>query len=250
MKTLRCLTALMLAALVPVAASAQEEEEEATKGFVYATYFECDVDRQWRVDEIAESVYAPIYNAAVEAGTITAWGWMAHHTGGKWRRILYHAAPSIEALLDSQDVVAEKAREKNEPATREFGKICNAHDDYIWEQLVGSGPGARGEAGFSIYLNCDMAKEERADEIVESVFAPIYNKAVSEGAIASWGWARHIVGGEWRRLATLTAPDFKTLLKARGAIIEQILAKDESEEFNVICSSHQDYMWQVQLEKP
>jgi hypothetical protein len=250
MKRLIRLTVFVLLALVPMAAIAQQEGEEA-ESYVYGTYFVCDVSSQWRADEIAESVYAPIYDAAVKDGTITGWGWMAHHTGGMWRRLLYHVAPTMEALLDSQEVLAEKVREKNEPASREVGKICNFHDDYIWQRVTGSAADVpRGNAGFSVYMVCDMAQEDRADEIVEKVMAPIYNQHLGEGKLTSWGWMRHIVGGEYRRLATMSAADFKTLLKVRGSIIEQLMDKKEVKEFNAICGSHQDYMWEIQLEKP
>jgi hypothetical protein len=41
-------------------------------------------------NEIFELAYLPAFEAAVADGTITSFGWLAHHTGGKWRRVLYH----------------------------------------------------------------------------------------------------------------------------------------------------------------
>jgi hypothetical protein len=35
-------------------------------------------------------------NKLVEDGAITGWGWLAHHTGGTWRRIRYHNATSLD----------------------------------------------------------------------------------------------------------------------------------------------------------
>jgi hypothetical protein len=240
---------------LPAVAGAQEEEKQTS--FVYATYFECDVSKQWRVDEIVETSYAPAFDAAVEAGAISSWGWAAHHTGGKWRRILYYSAPSIDVLLDAPGATYPKIGEANPNAVRELEKICGSHDDYIWQmgtssRGAGAVPQERGKVGFSVYFYCDMSKEERADEIVEEVFAPIYNRHVAEGNLTSWGWLKHDVGGRWRRLGTMTATDAKALMAARGSILGEIGDKHEaaSNEFSEICGSHQDYIWNLLHETP
>ena len=64
-----------------------------------------------RADEIVKSAYAPFYDAAVEDGTLNSWGWLAHHTGGKWRRLLYYTAHGLEALIDAPDAIREKIAE-------------------------------------------------------------------------------------------------------------------------------------------
>ena len=239
---------------VPAPVGAQDEEQTT---LVYATYFECDTSRQWRADEIVDNLYVPIYDAAVKDGTIRSWGWMAHHTGGKWRRLLYYSAPSMDALLDSAGVVRSAVAEKNPDAAREFGEICGPHDDYIWRVGTGSrGTGVistdRGTAGISVYMNCEMASEDRADAIVEDVMAPIYNRHVEDGSIVSWGWLHHLVGGKWRRAATMTATDMKGLMAARASINAEVFEKhkDAMAEFSGICGSHQDYLWNVVHETP
>jgi len=64
----------------PMSLSAAEQEE-AKDSYVYSTYFYCNTSTQEKADElIAKNTY-PIYDAAVADGTITGWGWMAHHTG-------------------------------------------------------------------------------------------------------------------------------------------------------------------------
>jgi hypothetical protein len=248
------LIAVLLLCL-PAVAGAQEEENETS--FVYATYFECDVSKQWRADEITTKVYAPVYDAAVEEGMISSWGWLAHHTGGKWRRLIYQSAPSIEALMDVEKATAPKIKESNPNADREFGEICGAHEDYIWEVGTGSRgagliPQDRGKAGISVYFYCKMSKEDRADEIVEEFFAPIYNDHVEKGNITSWGWLKHDFGGKWRRLVTMTGADVKSLLAARDAILADLDSKAEAagDEFSEICSSHQDYLWNIVHETP
>ena len=91
-------------------ALAQDDDAVA---YAYSTYFICNSADLDLVDEIAKHVYAPVYDAAVEAGDLTAWGWIAHHTGGEWRRALYYIAPSMNALLDAGDSIGEKLDESN-----------------------------------------------------------------------------------------------------------------------------------------
>jgi len=239
---------------LPAIAGAQEEKQTT---FVYATYFECDTSRQEIVDEIVKFVWAPAYDAAVEVETISSWGWLAHHTGGKWRRLFYYSAPSLDALMDAPDAISPGIQKANPGAGQIFGEICNAHEDYIWQVATGSaGAGfiaqERGKVGMSVYFHCDMSQEDRADEIVEEFLAPIYNSHIEQGNITSWGWLKHYVGGKWRRAATFTAPDVKSLLAGRNAIFADVNAKAEaaSDEFGEICGSHQDYIWNIVHETP
>jgi hypothetical protein len=247
---------MLVAALLCLAGVAGAQEEEPTT-FVYATYFDCDISKQDRVDFAVKHGFAPVFDAAVGAGTISSWGWMAHHTGGAWRRLLYYSAPSMDALLDVPDAVYGKVQETDPSANRIVSEVCSTHEDYIWEVAVGSRgagliPQERGKVGSSVYFYCQMSKQERADEIVEEIFAPVYNRHVEEGNISSWGWLKHNFGGKWRRVATMTAADEKTLFAAREAILSEINEKAEaaSHEFSEICGSHQDYLWNILHETP
>ena len=227
---------------------AQDKEE----AYIYVTYFNCDVTQQDRADEIVDEVDKPIYDAAVKDGTIDGWGWLAHHTGGKWRRARYHAAGSVEELIAALDTIGEQ-QDEEEDATEEFGSICNSHDDYIWRSVAGSGGDIlavpRGKVGLSAYYVCD-SREGAADEIVKSVFAPVYEEHIGEGKLTSWGWAEHIVGGKYRRLGTMTAEDWPSLFAARASIIEAGGDSELGREFSDICGSHADYMWEIRHENP
>lgn len=243
----------MLAGFAAFSGSVLAEEEEGPATFTYATYFYCDVSGQERADEIVKSAEAPEYDKMVAEGKMSSWGWLAHHTGGKWRRIQFHQASSLEALLDAQEEVGKRLEKSMDDALgTELGKICNAHDDYIWEVEAGSAGETRGEAGFSVYYICDENREERADEIFKTNFAPILNKYVAAGKLASWGWQSHWVGGKYRRLQTMTGANHKALLKARGELIEEMYPEGDAagKEFTEICGSHADYMWDIQIEKP
>lgn len=240
---------LLASAGLSMAALAQEEEQT----FLYVTYYYCDGSQQDRIDEIVASSVRPIYDAAVKAGDIRQWGWLAHHTGGKWRRALYHSSGSMDDLLATQDALLDKVQAQHGEAMQEFGGHCKSHDDYIWRGITGSGGNLpsteRGKVGLSTYYVCD-SREAVADEIVKTVFAPEYDAQVSDGKLASWGWSEHIVGGKYRRLGTLTAADWTSLFAAREELIE---AGDDSAlagQFGEICDSHADYMWEIQHESP
>jgi hypothetical protein len=220
--------------------------------YTYATYFYCDVTQQERADEIVEQLDKPLFDAAVAGGSVSGWGWMAHHTGGKWRRVQYYSAPSIEALLDAQKKIDDQAEAtaKGKALGKEFGNACKAHDDYIWRSVAGNAGTARGAAAFSVYYVCDSSREDQADELIKRIYAPMYDKMVAEGKLTSWGWMEHIVGGEYRRLATMTAKDMSSLVAARSAVVAALQDDPLSSVLDDICGSHADYMWETRFTKP
>ena len=234
---------LQVCLFLTVTATAQAAEEAEV--FVYGTYNVCDVTQQERADEIFEKLDKPIYDAAVADGTISSYSYYAHHTGGKWRRGTFYVAGSIEALLDAQEKIGSQIEAKNAKMSTEFSKICNKHDDYIWRQVAGKvGSTEPGKAVFSTYYVCD-SREVQADALVKQVFAPAYDKLVADGALTSWGYLEHIVGGHIRRVATMTAADMKSLMAARAKLNAALTDNPLGDTFTDICDAHDDYMWEV-----
>lgn len=226
-------------------------QDKPADRYTYVTYSACDLTLQDRADEIFEQVQKGVYEAAVADGTINGYGWLKHHTGGKWRRAVYFGATSVQALLDAQKKTGDQMDAKNKKLGDEFSKICNSHDDYIWSTIAGNiGTVARGGAAFSVYYVCDQGREEQADALVSQVFAPIYDKMVAEGKIKSWGWNEHIVGGQYRRLATISAADVPALMTARAAIVEAFDGNPLGDTFTDICGDHTDYMWEITSQSP
>lgn len=244
-----------LCAAVPIAclattAMAQQEEERPT-AYTYAIYYICDVTRQTRADEIIEEEIAPIYDAAVDEGIITGWGWLAHRTGGLWRRAHYYTVPSIEAIFTADDVIGARLQASGADSDQELGQICNTHEDYIWSSLFSSAsalPDGNPGVGLYTYYVCDFTEQNRADELVTTVLAPVYDAHVGEGMFSSWGWQSHFIGGQYRRLATFTAVDYPTLLNTRALVLEAVADNKSAVQFNEICGSHADYMWNILIE--
>lgn len=206
-----------------------------------------------QADDAVDTDYKPVYDQAVEDGAIAGWGWMAHHTGGKWRRTLYHTASSMEGLLSGAETVGQMRDEKMGDSDG-VSKACRSHDDYIWRSVAGSGRGVltapRGKVGLSAYHVCEMSKESRADELIKAVFAPVYDAHVGPEKLSSWGWSEHIVGGKYRRLATMTAEDWPTLLEMSESIFSELEDNELGDEFVEICGSHSDYLWEIRHASP
>ncbi len=240
-----------VATTLSLASTAVVAQAKAADNYIYGTYHYCNTATQDRADEIMAKVNAPVWDAAVADGTVTSWGWVSHHTGGKWRRIQYHTAPTIEKLFAAQNSVGDKIEAANAKSGKEFSAICNAHDDYIWRTVAGGdASGVRGKAVFSVYYVCDESREGQADALVKAAFAPVYDKLVADGKLTSWGWHEHIVGGEFRRLSTMTATDVPALMKARGEVVQAFTDNALGDIFTGICGSHRDYIWEVKNGKP
>jgi hypothetical protein len=246
------ITLLALAVGAPVGLSAAEPES-MPETYIYATYFYCNTAMEDKADELVMKNLAPVYDAAVEDGTINAWGWMSHHVGGQWRRILYRTGNTVEGLMNAQDVIGKRMDDAMGGADDGFDQYCSSHDDYIWQSVAGGdGTTTRGKVGISVYHVCSMADDDRIDELFKKVVQPQLEKAAKEGKLSSWGWNTHVIGGKYRRLETLTGPDYATLLKAREEIIAAVYGDGgnaDATEFDRLCDSHSDYLWDIDHEK-
>ena len=231
--------------------SAAFSQDKPAERFTYVTYHNCDITLQERADEIFAEVQKPIYDAAVADGTINGWGWLKHHTGGKWRRATYFGAGSVQALIDAQKKIGDQIDAKSEKLSTEFGKICNSHDDYVWRTVAGNiGTVARGNAAFSTYYVCDQNRESEADALITQVFGPVLDKMVADGKLKSWGWNEHIVGGSYRRLATFSAADTKALMEARDSLVQAMMDNPLGATLTGICGDHSDYIWDITSQNP
>jgi hypothetical protein len=242
-----CLTvALGLAWLTGAAQSPNSDEQDT---YIYATYYVCDLNQQEEADRITAGDMAPIYDRAMDEGLIAGWGWLAHQTGGRWRRLSYFSAGSIDELIAAQARISEQ---EDPRAAERFNAACGAHDDYIWRNVARGGSESedgRGAVSLSTYYVCDIAREDRADEIFEAALTPIYDQLVRDGLIRSWNWHEHVVGGEYRRLANMAADNWSQIFRAIDAYVAASSASELGREMYEICNSHADYMWDIDLER-
>ncbi len=226
--------------------------------YAYATYFVCSPDGESRADEIINSSYKPHYDAAVEQGDILSWSWLQHYAGGEWRRVRVVITADMESLLESAGALGEIISERTPEAGRAFSEICSQHVDYIWETMDGVGSGqatdARGDVGLTVYMQCDLNREDEADTLMRSTIGPVFNKHTGEGKLTSWNWLKQNLGGHYRRILTMGAADHKTLMATRAAIHADLDSDRKVsravEEMNEICHTHQDYIWDILIQVP
>lgn len=228
-------------------------QEPAPERFLYATYQYCDFSKQDRVDQIFEQVSKPVLDAAMKDGTINLYSYLAHVTGGQWRRVNVIGAGSVQAVLDAQSTIGDRidANEKNRKLDAEAAAACSSHDDYIWRSVAGNvGSVNRGGASFSTYYVCDQSRESAVDAVVKGMIGPVLDKMVAEGKLATWGWLEHIVGGKYRRLATMSATDVKALMSARAAMVTALENNPGGDLLTDICPDHTDYIWENKFQAP
>ncbi len=238
MKWPASLSTVLVAVLLGQGAQAQDLPT------VIAQYYRCNQSTEDMADRIVADAYADVYDAKVEAGAISAWGWNQHLAGGAWRRILYFMAADRDAAFEAWGQLVE---EVDPLAANRLLDLCPSHDDYIWSGVAASQatPDPENRSSVSTYLVCDVSREERADEIVNESFAAVWNQHVEAGDVAGWSWYAHDIGGRVRRLLVFTGADPVSVMNGRDATFESLQSGhgDELEEFGSICSGHVDYVW-------
>ena len=118
------------------APAANVAQDRSTTGL--SIYWVCEEGRGALIDMLAEQVFAPAWDAQVEAGLLNSWSWFAHFLGGEYRRLLVADAASHEALLTARDNVIESVGENSSGLAGEFSRVCDGHTDYLWNIEVSS----------------------------------------------------------------------------------------------------------------
>ena len=235
--------ALFVAASTAPSFSATAQDEE--KSFIYASYFTCPGGDPQDVDKIVKNDLAPIYDAAVKDGTIKEWGWAAHHTGGKWQRIFTHTSDSPAGLVKSSAIINKRISEAKVDTDNNFGKICNMHDDYIWELTASKSSDTEGRSSISTYYQCDVATELDADAVFDKYISPAYDANIGKGKLTGWSYLTHAYGGKYRRIISASAENYNDLLETMDVVFATAYNDDNPEAlgFSKICPSHSDYLW-------
>jgi hypothetical protein len=96
------------------------------------------------------------------------------------------------------------------------------------------------------YYRCAQGDVARADAIFKEQVIPLLKAAQSAGSLATYGWGKHVEGGEFRRLMYVAGPDLAKLADGRDALTKSLMAPEHAkafDEFARICPSHEDYIW-------
>lgn len=102
------------------------------------------------------------------------------------------------------------------------------------------------------YYRCDYSRQARADTLYKQVMAPLLDKQVKAGNLTAYGFSSHRIGGVFRRLETMTAPTLAKLIAAQDAYVADLEKTNPkaSAEFDAVCGSHDDYIWNRTLGSP
>lgn len=253
MKWKPILGVICVALMAPTLGLAQEEANPV----IWGIYYKCDQSQESRADEVVTQTIAPLLDRHLEAGDISAWGWLAHIAGGEWRRVAYWVAADLSSALAATTNIVTELREQHADAAQELAAACPTHDDYVWTAAAASQPTTevaqeRAAAGLSVYYECDPSREARADTLVTEVLGPALDRQVEAGNLSSWSWLAHSIGGELRRAAVYDGADHASILAGRGALISELgeEAAEAVREFNEICPVHHDYLWNIMISKP
>ena len=235
-------TIMSVAAALLLIAPVLQAQDAPT--IIFGQYYRCNQGQEARADELIQEVYGPVIQQHVDAGDLNGWGWLTHVQGGAWRRGLFSAGTDMERMMAVRAQIVETLSADHADALQELGSACPGHDDYIWVGIANSAPdpSALGPVTMSSYHMCDRGREARADQIFTEELAPLYQKHMDMGHIASWGFFAHRSGGVFRRLETLSGPDHMTLLNMQAAVYQEA-DPVAMQEFGSICTTHTDYMW-------
>jgi len=218
---------------------------------IFATYFRCNEAKEERADAIYKETVAPILEKQVKAGRLLTYGWSRHWMGGEWRRLEYMTGKDMNVMVEARDAYIDELIKQNAAAAEEFSAICPSHDDYVWTPGASSqAPEAVGRnrpaVGATTYFQCD-SREDEADAIVKTAFAPVMNQQVKDGKIGSWVWLRHLLGGKYRRALVVDGASHAAMLSFWSGLAPALDAAQPqlSRRFTEICSSHSDYIWDL-----
>ena len=96
------------------------------------------------------------------------------------------------------------------------------------------------------YYRCVQGDATRADALYKEHVVPLLKAEHAAGRITAYGWAKHWSGSEWRRLEYVAGTDLDKMLDSRAALIKMTQSPEHAkamDEFDRVCSSHDDYVW-------
>lgn len=127
--TLLALTAFAALAL-PAAAQAQEAEDDPP--VLRLSFFICDLsgDNGDAINEEIETRQMPIWNALVDEGMVTEYGYFFHWWADQWNMGIYTVAPTLQAIIDASDEAGNRIEAQyGENAPSAIGDHCPQHRD-------------------------------------------------------------------------------------------------------------------------
>lgn len=118
----------LLLSMGGLATPAQAQDEDPTVGVLY---WKCDYAEMEKIEQIADSVAAPIYQELVDEGEIMNWGMMTHQWGDPWNVVFYITAADTPSFLDAYEEASQRIQERH-PDLTPITEYCTEHKDNIY----------------------------------------------------------------------------------------------------------------------
>lgn len=126
------LLALTAFAAFALPAAAQAQEAEADPPVLRLSFFMCDLSggNGDAINEEIETRQMPIWNALVDEGMVTEYGFIFHWWADEWNVGIYTIAPTLQAIIDASDEAGNRIEAQyGENAPSAMGTHCPHHRD-------------------------------------------------------------------------------------------------------------------------
>jgi hypothetical protein len=122
--------AFLSALALPHSALAQDEEPDPP--VLRLSFFMCDLSggNGDAITEEIETRQMPIWNALVDEGMVTEYGFFFHWWADEWNVGIYTIAPTLQAIIDASDEAGNRLEAQyGEDAPDPMGEACPHHRD-------------------------------------------------------------------------------------------------------------------------
>lgn len=95
---------------------------------------------------------------------------------------------------------------------------------------------------------CSFAVLDDLNEMVREYWAPVLDRAVSEGVLTGWGVLNHLWGDEWNWVIYYSGPNAGGLTQVVSGLLGEIIEGmpgDPMEDLANMCSAHRDNVYVV-----
>lgn len=147
--TMFCASMALAALAFPGAALAQEAEEPDPP-VLRLSFFMCDISgtNGDAINEEIETRQMPIWNALVDEGKVTEYGYFFHWWADEWNVGIYTIAPTLQAILDAVEEAADRIEAQyGENAPSAMGDHCPHHRDGFYTMGPNTMEAAEAAAG-------------------------------------------------------------------------------------------------------
>lgn len=125
-----CTLVLGVALVAPVAA------QEATPGVIVSQQI-CDQSAIDNMNQMVQEYWAPVLDAAMDEGVLTAWGVLTHFWGDEWNWNIYYVGPNATTLVETvSGLLGEIIQGMPGDAMETFDGFCSRHKDNVYAAPV------------------------------------------------------------------------------------------------------------------